>query len=325
MWDEGAVIAEKYRLTRRLGQGSAALAFKAENLLVGRVVAIKILRPNLARDPEIRRRFLAEARASARIAHPNVVDVFDLGTTEDGTPFMVMELCDGETLSQIIDERGRVGVSYACDLLAQVLGALDAAHDLGIVHRDLKPDNIMVVHPRPDTPVAKVLDFGIAQGVHSDSISPSEGGLIFGTPEYMAPEQARGEPVDARADLYAAGSMLYEMLTGHVPLEGETVAEVLTALLSRPPPRLREYDAALPPALDALVASALSKEPKGRPRSANDFLIRLSPYTSTGRLPSADGDRGSSLPVPLVNERATPSKPKLELVLDTQPPPPKSK
>jgi serine/threonine protein kinase len=352
MWQAGDVIAEKYRLRRRLGQGSAAVAFVAENVLVGRVVAIKILHPHLAGDPGTRARFLAEARASARIAHENVVDVFDLGTDENGAPFMVMELCDGETLSQIIEERGRMGVSYACDLMAQVLAGLDAAHALGIVHRDLKPDNIMVVHPRPDTPVVKVLDFGIAQGVLGEG-APSESGLIFGTAEYMAPEQARGAAVDARADLHAAGAILYELFTGQVPNPGETITDVIDALLHRAPVPLRQYAPGVPAPLEQLVMSALAKRPSDRPASAMDFLLALAPYTSTGSVPEEGGDRGSSLPVPLVNERSSPlherpstvaerssplhdpvaeraslahdrpalTKPKLQLVLESRPPP----
>src|SRR5262245_9968823 len=257
-WKRGALLGGKYQLGRKLGAGAAAEAWMAENTLVGRTVAVKILHSNLAKGDSTRNRFLAEARAAARIAHPNVVDVFDLGM-EDATPFIVMELCDGETLSAILEGRGAMGVSYAADLMVQVLAALCAAHDMGIVHRDLKPDNIMVVHPRPHQPMVKVLDFGIAQGVFGESQAAEEGGLLFGTAEYMPPEQARGEGVDSRADIYAAGAILYELLTGSVPFPGDTVAEVLSQVISSPVPSPAKAVLGIPQEVDALVRSALAK------------------------------------------------------------------
>ena len=162
--------------------------------------------------------------------HPNVVSVFDIGLADEGVPFIVMELCDGEVLSTVIDGRGAMGVSYAVDLVTQVLAGLHAAHELGIVHRDLKPDNLIVVHPRPDQPIVKVLDFGIAQGVFGEW--HAEDRAVFGTPEYMPPEQACGEPVDARADIYAAGVILYELLTGVVPFACDTAARTIARMLA---------------------------------------------------------------------------------------------
>ncbi|HEX7669938.1 MAG TPA: serine/threonine-protein kinase, partial [Polyangiaceae bacterium] len=247
-WSTGDLLSGKYRLERKLGAGGAAEAWEAVNVLLERTVAVKILHAHLAKESRTRSRFLAEARASARIAHPNVVDVFDIGVTDDGSPFIVMELCNGETLSTIIDGRGAVGVSYAADVMAQVLAALDAAHELGIVHRDLKPENLMLLHPRPDQTLVKVLDFGLAQGIFGETGAPSdEGGFIFGTPEYMPPEQARGEPVDARADLYSAGAILYEILTGTPPFQGNTPSETLARMLggSAEPPSRRV--AGIPP------------------------------------------------------------------------------
>lgn len=326
-WTRGAVLSGKYKLGRKLGAGAAAEAWEAENVLVGRTVAVKILHPHLAKDPATRNRFLAEARAAARMAHPNVVDVFDLGMEDGSTPFIVMELCDGETLSAILEGRGAMGVSYAADLMVQVLAALCAAHDMGIVHRDLKPDNIMVVHPRPHQPMVKVLDFGIAQGVFGDAQPVEEGGLLFGTAEYMPPEQARGEQVDSRADIYAAGAILYELLTGSVPFPGDSVSEVLAKVLTDPVPSAARAVRGIPQEIDALVRSALAKDPKHRPKSALDFLQRLTPYTSSRRAPSdLPPARESEAPLPLVGGRLAPAaasapRKKLELVVESTSPP----
>jgi len=322
-WQRGAVLAGKYELVRRLGAGAAAEAWEAENLLVGRRVAVKILHAHLAEDAATRNRFLAEARAAARIAHPNVVDVFDLGM-ENATPFMVMELCNGETLSAILHGRGAMGVSYAADLMVHVLAALHAAHEMGIVHRDLKPDNIMVVHPRPHQPKVKVLDFGIAQGVFGDGQAAEEAGLLFGTAEYMPPEQARGEHVDSRADIYSAGAMLFELLTGRVPFPGNSVHEVLAHVMTSVPPSPAELVRGLPAEIDALVRSALAKDPRRRPGSAIEFLRRLTPHTSSRRAPSdLPPSLESEAPLPLIGRAAPPPAPrkKLELVAESTVPP----
>ncbi len=333
-WALGDLLAGKYRLVRRLGAGSAAEAWEAENVLLGRTVAVKILHEHLAKDAKTRTRFLAEARAAARITHPNVVDVFDIGVSAEGAPFIVMELCDGEALSNVIDGRGAMGVSYAADLMVQVLAALHAAHTLGIVHRDLKPDNMIVVHPRPDQPTVKVLDFGLAQGAFGETGAPAEeGGFVFGTPEYMPPEQARGEAVDARADLYAAGAILYELLTGVVPFAGDTASETLARMLTRAPVPPSRLALGIPPELDALVLSTLAKLPAKRPQTALELLSALAPFTTSRRAPSLVPPTGESeAPLPLVTERPSASvapraqssasfqKQKLELLLDSSPP-----
>jgi serine/threonine protein kinase len=329
-WSSGDLLSGKYRLVRRLGAGSAAEAWEAENVLLGRTVAVKILHEHLAKDGSTRAHFLAEARAAARILHANVVDVFDIGVSDEGTPFIVMELCDGETLSTVIDGRGPMGVSYAVDLVVQVLAALHAAHGLGIVHRDLKPDNLIVVHPRPDQPVVKVLDFGIAQGVFGDGHAHDEqDGGVFGTPEYMPPEQARGETVDARADLYAAGVILYELLTGTVPFQGDSPTAIIAKMLARPPLPPSRSNKGIPVELDRIVLSALAKAPAKRPQTAADFMAELAPFGSANR-PSLPSLLESEAPLPLVTERPGSSKmshvprvprvPTLELLLDSNPP-----
>lgn len=316
----GNLLADKYRLIRMLGEGSAGEVWEAENTLVNRKVALKILRAEYAHDPEIRGRFIAEARAAGGIRHANVVDVFDLGMTNGGTPFMVMELCDGETLDAITERRGAVGVGYACELATQVLGALDAAHALGIVHRDLKPANIMVVHPKPEQPVIKVLDFGIAQGVHDERALPDEEGRVFGTPDYMAPEQASGDPVDHRADLYSVGAILYELLTGRAPFDGPTPEIVLANVLSRPPKPVRRYARSVPESLANVIQQALSKDPDERPQSARGMGRLLQAFLSLAPAAPAQSDGWPPGHAPL-RPKPTPSSGRLHLVTQSSIPP----
>jgi len=298
-FEAGTLIGGRYRLERPLGEGAVGLVWRAESSLFGQV-AVKLLRPELTRDEEAVRRFAAEASAAATISHPNVVAIYDVGATQEQVPFFVMELCDGETLDVTIGSRGAVGVDYACELVSQVLAALEAAHALKIVHRDLKPGNIMVVHPEPDVPLVKVLDFGIACRV--DSSEASESGKIFGTPNYMAPEQISGGAVDERTDIYAAGAILFELLTGRPPFLGRTSAEVMTHVMLHPPKPLRAYDRTLPAALETLLRSCLAKDPAQRPQTAHELGRAVRQFVVPRRRRAGGGhrERRGSLPVPLV-------------------------
>ncbi len=309
-------ISGKYRLLRLLGEGAAGNVWEAENLLVGRRVAIKILHPSVASRPDMQQRFLAEARLSARLAHPNVVDVFDLGRTDDGTPYIVMELLVGETLESMLARRHRLPATFACELMMQVLGTLVAAHALDIVHRDLKPANVMLVYPHPDQPLVKVLDFGVAQGIHAEGLA-AEAGMIFGTPEYMAPEQAAGGAVDARSDVYAAGAILYELLAGEPPITGESTAVVLTRVLTAQPVALHIVAPDVPRDLEAIIMSALAKRPADRPSSAKQMSKLIGRFASS----SSAGPvvQLSERPMALTHKRAP--KKKLELVIQSSMPP----
>ncbi len=300
MLEHDAVLGDRYRLVRRLGEGSAGAVWEADDVRADRRVAVKVLHAALASNPEVRSRFVAEARASRRIAHRNVVEVFDDGEARDGVPYMAMELCDGETLDAVVQLRGAVGPSYACELVGQVLAALVAAHALGIVHRDLKPANIMVVHPSPSQPFVKVLDFGIAKGVHPDS-EYDERGRIFGTPTYMAPEQASGGEVDARTDVYAAGTILYELLTGRPPFVGDLPSIVLAEVLSRPPMPMRAFDRSIPIDLERIVRATLAKDPADRPQSAAELRAALEPWIPAPRAAAPSlPDLQSERPLPLI-------------------------
>ncbi len=326
------MLAQKYRLRRLLGDGSAGEVWEAENTLVGRRVAVKILHRELALHPDIRARFMAEARAAGRIMHPNVAGVFDLGEAEDRTPFMVMELCEGEMLSTVTEERGAVGAAYAAELVVQVTRALQVAHELGIVHRDLKPANIMVVHPSPDQPVVKVLDFGIAVSAHTQGLAPADRGRVFGTPAYMAPEQAVGGRIDHRADLYAVGAILYELLSGKAPFAGESAERVLEQVRRRPPKPLKSLAPGVPPELDLLVRRAMAKDPAKRPQSAREMERALVPFAHALHEPRAavrTGVQESVPPLPLVSRPspdgdapASSGRMTLELVSDSSIPPP---
>lgn len=303
------MVGGRYTLRRALGEGGVGVVWEAQSALFG-PVAVKILRAELAGDAEAVERFAAEARSAAAISHQHVVAIYDIGATLENVPFFVMELCDGETLESTVASRGAVGFEYACELGCQVLSALAAAHALGIVHRDLKPANVMVVHPEPDKPEAKVLDFGIACQITSEAASA--GGKVFGTPSYMAPEQIMGRGVDPRTDIYAVGAMLYELLTGRRPFQGRNDAEIMTHVLQRPPMPLRAYDRTLPAAMEGLIRRCLAKDPAQRPASAADLLSELVlflPPQARGAFLQAGGrERRKSMPVPLV-KRSTDAAP----------------
>lgn len=300
---EPRVLAGKYALGRVLGAGGAGTVYEAENLLLGRRVAVKVLRPELAASAEQRAAFLSEARAIARVEHPNVVEVLDLGLDRGGAPFIVMELLEGETLRDVVAARGPLPTAYACELVAQVLAAVDAAHREGIIHCDLKPSNVLVTHPSPDRPLVKVLDFGIAEGLVEQQW-PERGRT--GTPLYRAPEQALGLTPSPRTDLYSAAAILYEVLSGEPPFAGDDEAAILRAQLDGRMAPLQ----GTPPGLAAAIHSALSADPNARPASAKELFERIAAHADRQRISAL---RPLSLrsrePIPLVARHAAPEIP----------------
>ncbi|MFJ4984856.1 ABC transporter substrate-binding protein [Streptomyces sp. NPDC088732] len=275
----------RYEIRALLGSGGMARVHLAYDTRLGRTVALKTLLPELARDPEARRRFAREARAAAGLNHPGIVTVHDQDeiTTEDAVvPFLVMEHIEGRTLSELARAQAPMEIERAVRITCDILDALAHAHDRGLVHRDVKPSNVLITTGG----AVKVADFGIARVVHSLTGLTGTGSAI-GTPGYMAPEQCAGDAVDARSDLYAVGCMLTELLTGAVPFGGATPLGVMYAHVHRTPLPPSARNPAVPPALDAIVLSALSKNPALRPQSARQMKDRLSGWLASRTPPTA--------------------------------------
>lgn len=272
----GRTLGERYRILRRLGEGGMGTVYLCEHVHLHRRMAVKVLHEELARDPEIAERFRNEAVAASQIGGDHVVDVLDLGRGEDGAFFYVMEALEGRSLGAVLREDGPLPVARALGLVAQVCRALSAAHARGVVHRDLKPDNVFVVVDDDGAERAKLLDFGISR---IDPIGAgarlTRAGAIIGTPEYMSPEQASGGVVDHRADVYALGVLLYEVLTGALPLEGDTPLATLVAHQSQMPKPPSARRAAIPLDVDAVVLRALAKRPDDRFESMDAFAAEL--------------------------------------------------
>ncbi len=265
----GREIVGRYRIKTKLGEGGMGAVFKAEQISLKRVVALKLLKPELVSSAPLLRRFNAEAEAVAKLNHPNTVGIYDFGQDSDGTLFIAMEYVEGKSLRAMLIAEGPFSAQRALPITGQIAASLSDAHAVGIIHRDLKPDNIMLQERGRQRDVVRVLDFGIAK-LRDDSRmtqqSMTQAGDVLGTPQYMSPEQIRGEEIDGRADVYSLGAMLYEMLTGRMVFEaGSLVALLSKHLLDQPePPSRRRPDLRISPELDELVMSCLAKEPKGR-------------------------------------------------------------
>jgi len=278
----GAVVAGKYRLLRTLGQGGMGTVYKAENLAIGKKVAIKLLHGSLNDDDVAMRRFEREARSMVAIAHPNIVEVLDMG--RDGSPFLVMEYVRGVSLKGLLGTHGPLSVERTAKIAGQVLDALGAAHKLGIVHRDLKPENILITTRGGERDFVKVVDFGIS--TFADSVAQHEReadltptGLTMATPFYASPEQLRGaNGRDLRVDIYAVGVLLYEMLSGHRPFVGDNLPQLCNRILAGEFAPLRAFRKDVPPKLDAVMRRALANRASDRFQSAFEFAHALVPF-----------------------------------------------
>jgi eukaryotic-like serine/threonine-protein kinase len=261
------IIDGRYRVQSRLGSGGMAEVWSAEDSQLGRRVALKLLASRFAADPDFRERFRREASAAAAMQHPNIVAIFDRGEW-DGTSYIAMELVEGRTLKQVIQERGPIAAGPAIHVAIEILKALRYAHKRGIVHRDIKPQNVLI----DEEGHAKVADFGIARAGASDM---TDDGAILGTVQYVAPEQAQGKPVSPRSDLYSVGVVLYELLTGQVPFDGEAPVSIALKQVSEPPVPPAQLEPSIPPALEAVVMRALEKDPDRRFADADEFIGAL--------------------------------------------------
>jgi hypothetical protein len=271
----------EYEIERELGRGGMGTVFAAHHPVIGKRVAIKVLDAYFSRDMALVRRFLDEARAVNKIGHPNIIDVFSFGQLPDGRQYFVMEFLEGETMADWL-LRGRPDPQEARRLLLQVCEALEAAHREGIIHRDLKPENLWIARPKHGEAFMKVLDFGIAKLVaEQDTVNVTKTGTVMGTPQFMSPEQCTGRGVDHRTDLYALGVILFRIYCGRLPFEGESVAEVMTAQLTQPPPKPSQF-AQLSPPLENLILSCLDKNPANRPVSAAELGMRLREVAQVG-------------------------------------------
>jgi serine/threonine protein kinase len=276
----GRIVDRRYRVVALVGSGGMGVVYRVEHLHLGKMAAMKVLSPETATKPEMLRRFRTEAQAISKLNHPNIVQTFDFGQS-DGALYLVMEYVGGDDLSALLRRDGPWTFTRAARLFAQVCSGLTEAHEAGIVHRDLKPENLMVVRRRDGSEHVKVLDFGLAKlrerGNDPQDAAVSSGGQVLGTPYYMAPEQVRGEPLDARADLYSVGATLYRVLTGEPPFDAPSPISVLAKHLTEEviPPRARRPDRALPPEADRIVLRAMAKSPADRYASAAELQADL--------------------------------------------------
>jgi eukaryotic-like serine/threonine-protein kinase len=281
---EGTVLVGKYRVERVIGQGGMGVVVAARHEQLDDRVAIKLMLPAIAENPEAVARFVREARAAAKIKSEHVARVSDVGTLETGEPYMVMEYLEGADLSALLQQHGRLSLEVAADYLLQACEAIAQAHELGIVHRDLKPANLYVINRRDGYPLVKVLDFGISKITTAavDS-SMTRTSALMGSPLYMSPEQMNSaRDVDRRTDVWSLGVILYELLTGQPPFNGETLPQVCAQILTGPTPNVRERNPALSEAIQAVVARCLERDPSRRFPNVEELAAALAPFAPMG-------------------------------------------
>lgn len=287
------ILGGRYELGEPIGSGGMGTVHRARHVELGHRVAVKRLKEELARRPEMRARFEREARAAARIEHDNVCQVIEVGEDGDGVPCYVMPLLRGRTLDREIKGEGSLEVGRAVDIAAQILAALAAIHDAGLIHRDLKPSNVFLTTVGDREDFVKILDFGISKRIAGEgelaaTATLTEQGKLIGTPFYMAPEQAKGrKDSDHRIDIYALGLILYEMLTGRRPMAGDDIHEILTNIFFTPvtPPRSLRGD--IPEPLEAVILKAMSRDPGDRYPSARAMAEALCPAAAGSKAPAA--------------------------------------
>lgn len=320
---DDALLGGRYRLGEELGKGGMARVVRAFDTRLSRDCAVKILSPDLRADPSYVARFRAEAVLSAKVSHPCLVEVIDVGVSESGDVYLVMELLDGAQLGSVIDEGG-MPIERFFPVARGVLEGLRALHAAGIVHRDVTARNVMLVRGALGEERVKVLDLGIAKAAGQKTLT--EPGTFVGTLQSMAPEQIRGEPVDERADVYSVGVLFYRMLSGHLPFEGDATSLMYQHLESRPPP-VESTKHVLPAPLVRLVAACLEKEPSARPPSSGALLDALSRIergeSEPAPLSSARVDVANvpdlALPLPPAQTEASPAGLRAEMVLEPEP------
>jgi len=293
------LVADRYRMIRKLGEGGMGSVYLAEHVVIEKKIVLKVLAAELAMREDLVARFLQEARSASRIGHENVIDISDFGQSAEGFVYIAMEYLEGRDLGQVLHEEGALPWNRVREIVMQICRALRAAHDKGIVHRDMKPENIFLIHREGRPEFVKILDFGIAKVMGLDPKGPrlTRAGMIFGTPEYMAPEQAEGKETDHRADVYAVGCIVYHLMTGETPFVADSFMAMLTKQMSEQPipPSVRRPDLAITPEMDALVAKALEKNRDKRFQNMAEFREAVSacrgPDQTSGSLPAVSYTR----------------------------------
>jgi serine/threonine protein kinase len=277
----GTSVDGRYQVMGLLGEGGMGTVYEVRHKMLGRTFAMKVLRRDIAREEDLAARFINEAKATGSIKHPHIVSITDFGHLDDKTPYFVMEMLVGQTLAQVLKQEGALEMSRAHAILLQLSGALAQAHSSGVIHRDLKPENVFLARPAVGVTVGleddvRIVDFGAAKVIGTSRITKT--GIVFGTPHYMSPEQASGQPVDHRADIYALGVIMYEMLTGRVPFEAETYMGVLTQHMfvrPKPPSTLRQDQGTELGALEDITLRALEKKPEDRYQTMHGLAADL--------------------------------------------------
>lgn len=291
----GKVVAGRYRLEARAGEGGMGVVYRARHVLIDRVVALKLIRPDLRGETHLRAWMLREARAANRVDHAHIIDIHDIGETEEGELYLVMEYLVGTALSAEL-ARGPLPIARGVDILEQMCAALARAHDLGVVHRDLKSDNILLTQRGGRKDFVKILDFGLAAIARDPRLAPK--GAVFGTPEYMSPEQARGEEATPQADLYALGVLFFEMLTGQLPFRSNDRETLLEMQRTAPPPRPRSIRPDAHPQGEAISLRLLEKDVRKRYRDAHHLQEELKALQRSLPTQAWDVDGGDSPAAP---------------------------
>jgi serine/threonine protein kinase len=313
----GTVLGGRYRVGPLLGRGGMGAVYEGVQQGIERVVALKVVHPHLADDPLIRARFQREARVVALVRHPNVVPINDYVESAGEPPFLVMERLRGETLREVMKRTPTLPVDRVVRIAMQMLSALDAAHRANVVHRDIKPDNVFLEHTTAQKDLVKLLDFGVAKllGQEDEAIKLTRQGHAIGTPAFMAPEQAVGDPIDGRADLYGVGATIYQALTGRKPHAASNLADLMVELVSRTPAPVASLRPDVDAALSRVIDRALAKKPGDRFASARDMERALAPFANASAEPHAvntlvspQGPAHDTVPDPVVRTAPLPYK-----------------
>jgi tRNA A-37 threonylcarbamoyl transferase component Bud32 len=300
----GRVVDGRYRIEKAIGRGGMGVVYLATHAVLSKKLAIKVLKGQMAKDEETVQRFRQEALAVTAIGHEHIVDITDFGRLPDGAAYFVMEYLEGMALTDLVQRGGSLPMADAIGIVIQIASALGAAHARGVVHRDLKPDNVFLINRGNSSRFVKVLDFGIAK-VGGASSRLTKTGMVFGTPHYMAPEQAAGQPVDARTDIYALGVMMYEMFTGKVPFDADTFMGILSKHMFEPPVPPSTHNSQLG-VLEDVILTALAKKQEDRYQTMDELVAALKAIVPSGMITVGARGPNGSVPAPSLADALEP-------------------